>query len=139
MSKLTERQRKLADGVQAGMTQRDAAIAAGYSPKSAEAQAAQQLKNPKVTDYMASNLKNDPLIADRDARLQFLTRVMRGEEKETIVEFGKDGQKIEILAVPAMKTRLAAVDQLNKMGGDYTERHAHEHSGGVTIGFKFVE
>ena len=45
---LTDKQERLCRKLAAGMLQKDAAIAAGYSPKTAEAQASQQLKNPKV-------------------------------------------------------------------------------------------
>ena len=48
---LTARQRAFADALVEGAGEREAAIRAGYSPKTAASQAAQLVKNPKVAAY----------------------------------------------------------------------------------------
>ena len=48
---LNARQKKFVDELLMGNTEREAAIRAGYSPKSAAAQAARLLKDPKVQQY----------------------------------------------------------------------------------------
>lgn len=62
----------------------DAAKKAGYSEKSAYTQSTRLLKNVRVQAYMAEvrkRLESDK-IADIDEVMQYLTRVMRGEEHE---------------------------------------------------------
>lgn len=60
---LTKQQQVFAAGVAQGMTQRDAAIAAGYSAKSADAQASQMLKNPKVAAELARMRAKSEIVA----------------------------------------------------------------------------
>jgi len=65
---ITPRKRKLLKGIVDGKTQRQAAIDAGYSPKTADSQASQILKDVKVSaslqDMMdAAGLSNETLLA----------------------------------------------------------------------------
>lgn len=48
---LTPKQRSFVEKLLEGLSQHDAAVAAGYSPKTADGQASQLLKNPKVAAY----------------------------------------------------------------------------------------
>lgn len=61
-----------------------AAKEAGYSPRSAHAQASALLRNPKIAEYMdevRERIESEK-IADIDEVMEYYTRVMRGEEKE---------------------------------------------------------
>ena len=64
-----------------------AAIRAGYSPKTAAAIAAENLTKPKVAENIKKrmNEKEDALIAKQDEVLKYLTAVMRREMKEFVV------------------------------------------------------
>ena len=66
---------------------RQAAIAAGYSEKTADAQASRLLKNVKVLEYRDELLNNiqKPTIATIEEILEYYTRVMRREETENVV------------------------------------------------------
>jgi phage terminase small subunit len=66
---------------------KQAAIAAGYSEKTAEVQASRLLRNVKVQEYREKLIKDleDDSIASIEEILKYYTRVMRRQEKEHIV------------------------------------------------------
>lgn len=66
-----------------------AALKAGYSENSARQQGSRLLSNANVSQYIQTHMerKNNNTIATADEVLQYLTRVMNGEEKDA---FGLD-------------------------------------------------
>ncbi len=85
---LTEQQKKFVQElIKNNHNARQAAIAAGYSEKTADAQASRLLKNVKVSEYKAKLLKEveRPTIATIQEILEYYTRVMRREETENQV------------------------------------------------------
>lgn len=66
-----------------------AALKAGYSENSARQQGSRLLSNANVSQYIQSHMekKNKSTIATADEVLEYLTRVMNGEEKDA---FGLD-------------------------------------------------
>lgn len=70
---LTEQRKRFVDELIKlhGTNQRQAAINAGYSPKSAESQASQILKDPKVKEYY--NQQKSALIRSIWEKLSFMT------------------------------------------------------------------
>lgn len=78
-----------------------AAIRAGYSPKTAYSIGQELLKKPEIQTAMNEN--RNKLIADRDERLQFWTTTMRDNNEE-------------------MKHRLKASELLGKAQSDFTEK-----------------
>ena len=83
-----------------------AAIAAGYSEKTAEVKACQLLAIPEVQQAIAeekARLRADA-VADREERQRTLTEIMRDKSEYT-------------------SNRLKAMDMLCRMNGDYLERH----------------
>lgn len=66
-----------------------AAIKAGYSENSARQQGSRLLSNANVSQYIQSHMekKNKSTIATADEVLEYLTKVMNGEEKDA---FGLD-------------------------------------------------
>ncbi|AGW94609.1 hypothetical protein N234_31675 [Ralstonia pickettii DTP0602] len=67
---LTGKKRLFADAVIAGKSNRDAAIAAGYSPKTASASGSRLVKDPDVAKYLKERRKTarkDPAAAPADA------------------------------------------------------------------------
>lgn len=70
---LTEQRKRFVDELIKlhGTNQRQAAINAGYSPKSAESQASQILKDPKVKEYY--NQQKNALIRGIWEKLSFIT------------------------------------------------------------------
>lgn len=84
---LTEKQRRFCDEYLIDLNATQAAIRAGYSPKTAAAIAAENLTKPKVAENIKKrmNEKEDALIAKQDEVLKYLTAVMRREMKEFVV------------------------------------------------------
>lgn len=85
--KLTARQERFIDEYVIDCNATQAAIRAGYSKKSAGPNADKLLKDPLIKERLEKRMaeKKDELIAKQDEVLRYLTRVMRREEKETIV------------------------------------------------------
>lgn len=86
--KLTEQQKRFVEELfKTNHNATQAAINAGYSEKTAYAQAARLLKNVKVLEYkekLLADLKKDS-IATVEEILEYLTRVMRRQETESVV------------------------------------------------------
>ena len=65
-----------------------AALKAGYSENSARQQGSRLLSNANVSQYIQSHMekKNKSTIATADEVLEYLTKVMNGEEKDAIAD-----------------------------------------------------
>lgn len=87
MAKLTAKQQRFCDEYLIDINATQAAIRAGYSPKTAAQAAARLLTNVKVQEYIEKRMaeKEKALIADQDEVLKYLTATMRREKKECIV------------------------------------------------------
>jgi len=111
-SGLTVRQRKFVEAYQGNAT--EAAIAAGYSAKTAKAQGSRLLTNVDVAKAIEKRAERDakPTIASREERQERLTAIMRSDDEKTT-------------------DRIKAIDILCKMNGDFLERV--EHSGGFSV------
>lgn len=84
---LTPKQRAFADHYIITGNATEAAIQAGYSKKTATAIGAQNLTKLYIVEYIEKKLDelSDDRIAKADEVLEYLTRVMRREEEETVV------------------------------------------------------
>lgn len=94
-NKLTEKQKKfVVELFKNNHNAKQAAIAAGYSEKTAEVQASRLLRNVKVIEYREKLLKDIEKddIATIEEILKYFTRVMRREEKESVVVTIKEKQ-----------------------------------------------
>ena len=103
--------------------QRQAAIRAGYSPKTAYAAGSNNLKKPELREYIDQQLEllHNANIADSKEVLEYLTSVMRGKHKEQILQLVGDGvQKIASIDVSA-KERLKAAELIGKRYGLFKE------------------
>lgn len=95
------------------LSQTDAYIKAGYSPKGARAGAARLLTNVSVQEYMKKVMKKveDKKIADIKEVMEFYTAVMRGAEKD---QFGLDAALRDRLdASKELVKRLEKIDDKN--------------------------
>lgn len=86
MSRLTNMQRKFVDEYIVSGNAKEAAIKAGYAKKSAGSNSDRLFKTPAVAEYMKQQMDKagDASVADAHEVLKYLTRVMRGEETETV-------------------------------------------------------
>lgn len=88
-SKLTEKERIFADEYIKTTNATQSAITAGYAENSASVTGSKMLRKPKVRQYIDAvmNERSKDTIATADEVLEYLTRVVRGEEKDA---FGLD-------------------------------------------------
>lgn len=87
MAELNERQKRFAEAYLETANASEAARRAGYSAKSAKIQGCQLLTNPNVRAYVDERLKTDHegRVAKANEVLEYLTKVMRRKETETVV------------------------------------------------------
>ena len=86
IANLTPKQKKFADEYIISGNASQSAIDAGYSAKTAAETGYENLRKPHIKKYIDKRLKEieDESIAEQTEVMQYLTRVMRGEEKESI-------------------------------------------------------
>ena len=113
---LTPRQRAFCDYYIESGNLREAAIRAGYSKRSADVIAGENINKPQLKQYIAERMKpdEDRRIASADEVLQFLSDVMAGKVKD---QFGLDASlqdRIKRYAVADMRqqTTMQRLDSL---------------------------
>lgn len=145
-SKLTEKQKRFVQELfKNNHNGRQAAIAAGYSEKTAEVQASRLLRNANVLKYREELIKNfdKSTIASIEEILEYYTRVMRRQEVEHVVvtikekitgmvknpETGKqerrtiEKEKAEIVEIPTkVSDANKAAEMLGKNFGIWTDK-----------------
>ena len=128
MAKMTPKQKRFCDEYLIDLNATQAAIRSGYSEKTANRIATENLSKPVIKEYIAERMaeKESELIADQDEVLQYLTSVMRGKTSAEIVvvEGTGDGcsEARAMQKAPDEKERLKAAELLGKRYGLYTEK-----------------
>ncbi|MFD1441207.1 MULTISPECIES: terminase small subunit [Lacticaseibacillus] len=115
MRKLTPKQRKFVDEYVKTGNATKAALGAGYSKNYAMAQSSKMLVNVGIKTAIDEQMKKleSSKIAKADEVLQFLTSVIRGEAKETIVVGGMGGADT-VEREADIKTKITAGKELLK-------------------------
>ena len=110
--KLTEKQKAFADHYIECLNATEAARKAGYSKNTVGAIGHENLKKPKIKEYIDKRLaeKDDERVAKQDEILEFLTAVMRND-----TEYLDQYDPIEI------KDRLKAAEKLGKRYAMFTD------------------
>ncbi len=119
MDGLTAKQKRFVDEYLIDCNATQAAIRAGYSPKTANIQAAKLMRNKSISDYINSELEKirSGKIASAEEVLEYLTSVLRGEQKEQALIFTEKGkQEIVEIALPA-RDRIRAAELIGKRYG----------------------
>lgn len=111
--KLTHKQHLFADEYIKSGNAMQSAIKAGYSEKYAKSSSAKMLENVGIKSYIDAKMAEieSHKIADAKEVLQYLTRVLRGEETEEIPD-SVDGGTIK--RPPLIKDRTAAAREIMK-------------------------
>lgn len=120
---MNAKQKRFCDEYLVDCNATQAAIRAGYSSKTAYAAGSNNLKKPKLREYIDQQLEllHNANIADSKEVLEYLTSVMRGKHKEQILQLVGDGvQKIASIDVSA-KERLKAAELIGKRYGLFKE------------------
>lgn len=109
---LTEKERMFADEYIKTTNATQSAIKAGYAENSASVTGSKMLRKPKVRQYIDAvmNKRSKNTIATADEVLEYLTKVMKGEEKDA---FGLDA---------SIADRTKAAELLGKRHMLFTEK-----------------
>ncbi|WP_027099346.1 terminase small subunit [Clostridium paraputrificum] len=110
--KLTPKQKAFVDYYIETGNATESYIKAGYNKKGARGNAARLIANDNIKQYIEERLAKieDARIAKGEEVLQYLTKVMRGEEKD---QFGLD---------PSLQDRTKAAELLGKRYRLFTEK-----------------
>ena len=128
MAKMTARQQLFCDEYLIDLNATQAAIRAGYSPKTAYSIGDENLKKPEIAKYIADRMaeKESQLIVSQDEVLKYLTSVLRGETKSEVVVVEGCGEGVSkaraMKKAPDEKERLKAAELLGKRYGLYTDK-----------------
>lgn len=132
---MTPRQQKFCDEYLISGNATDAAIKAGYSPKTAYSMGNENLNKPELKAYIETELDkiHSDKIADAEEVMKYLTAVMRGEHTEEIPLLCGDGcQELTQKEVGA-KERLKAAELIGKRYGLFTDKVGLEGAVPVVI------
>lgn len=120
---LTERQRRFCEEYLIDGNASQAAIRAGYSKRNSTVVSTTLMKNPQVQAHLKKLLDelHSAKVADAQEVLEYLTSIMRGEQREQTLQLIGDGmQDITAIDVSA-KDRLKAAVLLGKRYGIFKE------------------
>ena len=113
--KLTPKQRKFADEYIKSGNATQAAIDAGYSKRSARQVGANNMTKHDIKQYIDERMAEiaSKRIMDATEAVELLTRIARGEEKETVISSTPEGV-YESQKEADLKTRISAVKEILK-------------------------
>lgn len=141
---LTAKQEKFVQGIIDGMSQADAYRAAystrNMSDNAIYREASLLMSIPKISQRikeLRDSMMNDSILSARE-RLEYLTRVIKGEEPERVVQL-VDGERVELELPVSVKNKLGALDLMNKMTGEYTTKIEADVNNDVTINIELSD
>lgn len=120
---MNARQKRFCDEYLIDCNATQAAIRAGYSPKTAKVTGVKMLTNANLKAYIDEQLEriHNEKTADAQEVLEYLTAVMRGQHTEQTLRLIGDGvQKIADIDVSA-KERLKAAELIGKRYGMFKD------------------
>ena len=135
MNTLTTKQQKFCDEYLISGNATDAAIKAGYSPKSAKSIGQRLLTFVDLKRYIEAELAklHSAKIADAQEVLEYLTAVMRGQHTEQVLKLAGDGiQTVTDIDVSA-KERIKAAELIGKRYSLFTDKVGLEGAVPVVI------
>lgn len=114
-NELTPKQKKFADNYIESGNATQSAIKAGYSSKTAKSVGSENLTKPDIKSYIEKKMKEveSHKIMDAKEAMELLTRIARGEEKETVIVGTADGLASTTKEAD-LKTRINATKELLK-------------------------
>ena len=121
MGKLTPKQEKFIDYyIQTGGNATQAAISAGYSPKTAYSIGNENLNKPEIKDAIEKRLNKlqNERTADTQEILENLTAILRSQAQEEVILVVK-GNIQKLSKSPSVKDRLRAMDIMCRISGLY--------------------
>lgn len=140
LAKLSTKQKDFADEYITSGNAMQSAIEAGYSINYAKSQSHKLLENVGIKSYIDERLKEieSAKTATQQEVLEYLTSVMRGEQREqTLIGAGQGFQEKTYIDVSA-KDRLKAADLLNKIHQARESDQTNTTDSSITIHFNGV-
>ena len=130
---MTEKQKHFCIEYLIDLNATQAAIRAGYSKKTAKVIGQENLTKPDIKKYIEQQLKQikNEKIADVQEVLEYLTAVMRGEQKEQVALLTGEGVQNLVQKDVSAKDRLKAAELIGKRYGLFTEKM--ELQGSTTV------
>lgn len=121
---MTERQKRFCDEYLIDLNATQAAIRAGYSERTANRIASENLSKPDIQQYISEQLErmHSELTADAQEVMEYLTGVMRGQSNSHVLAFVGEGCQTVIKKPPDEKERLKAAELLGKRYGLFTDK-----------------
>lgn len=141
---LTAKQEAFVKNIIDGMSQADAYRSAYPNNKMTDKTIHEKASRLMADDKVRARLKElrdqmmKPSIMTAQERLEYLTRVIKGEEPERVVQF-VEGEKFEETVPPSIKTRLTALDLMNKMQGEYVQKVVADVDTSYTINIELSD
>lgn len=130
--KLTAKQKRFCDEYLICLNASEAAIKAGYSKKTARVIGQENLLKPALKAYIQQRMdeKEKELIADQNEVLKYLTSVIRGQSRSSVVVVENVGDYMsearEMEKAPDERERLKAAELLGKAHGIFTDKVQQE-------------
>lgn len=133
--KLTAKQKRFCDEYLIDCNGTQAAIRAGYSKRSARAIATENLAKPYIREYIDEQLKKieNSNVADAKEVMEYLTTVMRGQSKSSVLSLCGDGFQEVIEKPPDEKEKMKAAELIGKRYGMFKDNVNLDADVGVTI------
>ena len=123
-TRMTAKQKRFCDEYLIDLNATQAAIRAGYSKKAARQVGNENMSKPYIKNYIEERMqeKEDSLIAKQYEVLKYLTSVMRGESKSSVLAMAGDGVQEVIQKPPDERERTKAAELLGKRYRLFTDK-----------------
>ena len=123
-TRMTAKQKRFCDEYLIDLNATQADIRAGYSKKAARQVGNENMSKPYIKNYIEERMqeKEDSLIAKQDEVLKYLTSVMRGESKSSVLAMAGDGVQEVIQKPPDERERTKAAELLGKRYRLFTDK-----------------
>ena len=123
MTKLTSKQKRFIDEYLIDCNATQAAIRAGYSPKTANEQGSKLLNNARISSYIDEQLEilHSEKMANVQEVLEYLTSVMRGEYTEQVLRLVGNGVQETTTIEVSAKDRIRAAELIGKRYGMFKD------------------
>lgn len=120
---MTDKQKRFCDEYLIDCNATQAAIRAGYSPKTANEQGNRLLANVSIKAYIDERLEqlHSEKIADAQEVLEYLTSVMRGEHTEQVLRLDGDGVQVVDSVQTPTRDKLKAAELIGKRYGMFKD------------------
>lgn len=120
---MTDKQKRFCDEYLIDCNATQAAIRAGYSPKTAYSIGEENLKKPELKTYIDERLEqlHSEKTADAQEVLEYLTSVMRGEHTEQVLRLDGDGVQVVDSVQTPTRDKLKAAELIGKRYGMFKD------------------